>query len=313
MPDMPELSETKRALLEKYLQGELSPAATSLLSSTHTRAEAPTASCVLALHKQGRKQPLFFLHGQWDGQSFYCYPLAERLGSDQPFYALDPYDLPRQQTLPTLEEMARAQLQIIRSIQPTGPYLLGGWCNGAVVAYEIARQLQAAGETLDALILMDASVLRYTRLHRIYSRSIRLLGRWLHLGPEPQLKSYLYCKHALRLTRRFVRYRILQRKPDPAPLPFRALRRDYARLYDWVMLNYKPQTLYEGKIFFLWAAHAFQTRESRPGWKKIEMHGDNEVHLLPGNHITVRTEHLRALADLLYECVKHAQEHSETY
>jgi thioesterase domain-containing protein len=305
MPDMPELSEAKRALLEKYLQGELSPAATSLLTASQKTVEAPIAPSVLALHKQGHKQPFFFLHGQWDGQSFYCYPLAERLGADQPFYALDPYDLPRQQTLPTLEEMARAQLQIVRSIQPEGPYLLGGWCNGAVVAYEMARQLQAAGEKLDALILMDASILTYALLHRIYYHSIRLLGTCLHLSVERQLRGYLYCKHALRLTRRFLLYRIVQRKPDPAPLPFHALRHDYARLYDWVMQDYTPQSMYEGKIFFLWAAHAFQTRESRPGWRKLETYGENEVHLLPGNHITVRTEHLHALADLLYECLTH--------
>jgi hypothetical protein len=265
MPDMPELSETKRALLEKYMQGELSPAGTSLLTSATKRAEVPPAPCVLALHRQGLKQPFFFLHGQWDGQSFYCYPLADRLGADQPFYALDPYDLPRQQTLPTLQEMARTQLQIVRSIQPEGPYLLGGWCNGAVVAYEMARQLQAAGEKLDALILIDASVLTYTLIHRIYYRCIRLLGACLHTSTEQQLRGYLYCKHALRLSKRFLLYRILLRKPDPAPLPFHALRRDYARLYDWVMQDYKPQSLYQGKIFFLWAAQAFQTRESRPG------------------------------------------------
>lgn len=301
MPDTPELSDTKRALLEKYLRGDLSPVATSL--STSLPQEAPEAPRVLALHRQGQKRPFFFLHGQWDGQSFYCYPLADRLGPDQPFYALDPYDLPGHSTLPTLEEMASAQLQIVRSIQPQGPYLLSGWCNGAVVAYEMARQLQAAGEQLEALILMDASVLTYPLVHRLYYRSMRLLGAGLRLGREQQLKGYLYCKHALRLIKRFLLYRVLQRRADPAPLPFQALRRDYARLYDWVMQDYRPQTLYKGKIFFLWAAHAFQTRESRPGWRQIENHGANEVHLLPGTHITVRTEHLHALADLLYECV----------
>jgi thioesterase domain-containing protein len=310
MPDTPEISETKRALFEKYLQGDLSPAATSLLL-TSARTEVSGDTSVLALHQQGSNRPFFFLHGQWDGQSFYCHSLAARLGADQPFYAIDPYDLPRQQTLPTLEAMARAQLQIIRSIQPQGPYLLGGWCNGAVVVYEMARQLQAASQKLDALILLDASALTYAPLHRLYYRSIRLLGACLHLDREWQVRWYLSCKHVLRLLRRFVRYRIIQRRADPAPLPFRALRRDYARLYDWIMLAYKPQSIYQGKIFFLWAAQALQTRESRPSWRKIETQGENEVYLLPGNHITVRTDHLPALADRLYECLKRVQTQSQ--
>ncbi|HEY1350085.1 MAG TPA: alpha/beta fold hydrolase [Ktedonobacteraceae bacterium] len=311
MPDTPELSETKRVLLEKYLQGELSPQAESLLLSSSKGTQAGGNASVLALHRQGSNRPFFFLHGQWDGQSFYCYPLAERLGADQPFYAIDPYDLPHQRTLPTLEAMARTHLQLIRTIQPQGPYLLGGWCNGAVVAYEMARQLQAAGEKLEALILMDASALTYTPLHRLYYRGIRLLGACLHLGVERQIRGYLNCKHVLRLARRFVRYRLIQRRADPAPLPFRALRQDYARLYDWVMLAYKPQSIYQGKIFFLWAAQAFQTRESRQSWRKIETQGENEAHLLPGNHITVRTEHLPVLADRLDECLKRVQTQSQ--
>ena len=307
MPDTPELSETKRALLEKYLQGDLSQAAKSLLASPGKPEVRPVAS-VLAVQKDGDKRPFFFLHGQWDGRSFYCYTLADRLGPDQPFYALDPYDLPDQKTLPTLEEMASTQLQIIRSIQPEGPYLLSGWCNGAVVAYEMARQLQAAGEKLDLLILMDASVLTYPLMHRIYYRSIRLLGNFFHLSVEKQIRTYLSIKHVFRLAKRFVLYRIVRRKPDPRPLSFKELRRDYARLYDWVVLDYKPQSIYNGKTIFFWAANAFQTNESRPSWKKVEAHDENEVHLLPGNHITVRTDHLDTLADLLYRCVAQVQD-----
>lgn len=306
MPDTPELSETKRALLEKYLQGDLSQAAKSRLASSG-KPEAPPAASVLAVQKNGSKRPFFFLHGQWDGRSFYCYTLANKLGPDQPFYALDPYDLVNQKTLPTLEEMARTQIQIMRSIQPEGPYLLSGWCNGAVVAYEMARQLQAAGEEIDLLILMDPSVLTYPLLYRMYYRSIRLLGRLLHLSIESQVGGYLSIKHAFRLVKRFIRYRVILRKPDPKPLSFKDLRQDYARLYDWVVLDYKPQGIYNGKSIFFWAADAFQTKESRPSWQKIEAHGENEVHFLPGNHITIRTDHLDALADLLYKCVTRVQ------
>jgi thioesterase domain-containing protein len=51
--------------------------------------------------------------------------------------------------------MASAHLTSVRALQPHGPYVLGGECVGGVVAYEMAQQLVAAGETVAALILLD--------------------------------------------------------------------------------------------------------------------------------------------------------------
>jgi thioesterase domain-containing protein len=298
MPDTSELSETKRALLERYLQGNLSRTAKSSLVSTG-KPDIPPAASVLAVQKNGSKRPFFFFHGQWNGQYFYCYTLANRLGPDQPFYALEPYDLPNQKILPTMEEMARIYLTIIRTIQPEGPYLLGGWCNGGMVAYEMARQLQEAGEKVDFLLLMDTAPLTYPVRHRIYYRVFRTASDLLHIGPEKQLNTYLYLKHILR----YIRYRVFLRKPDPMPLKFKELRQDYERLYDWVALGYKPKTIYQGKIIFFWTREGYQTKENRRGWSKIETRNGNEVYYLPGSHVTTIPDHIDTMADLLYECI----------
>src|SRR6185503_2382423 len=55
-----------------------------------------------------------------------------------------------------IEEMAAHYLEAIRSVQPDGPYLLGGWSMGGVVAYEMAQQLAAQGQQVSLLALLDA-------------------------------------------------------------------------------------------------------------------------------------------------------------
>jgi aspartate racemase len=82
--------------------------------------------------------------------------LGDELGDDQPLYGLEPQgldgDLPAHQTI---EEMATHYIAEMRSVQPHGPYVLGGHCSGAWVAFEMARQLEAEGEEVDTLLLVD--------------------------------------------------------------------------------------------------------------------------------------------------------------
>ncbi|MFJ4052121.1 amino acid adenylation domain-containing protein [Pseudomonas sp. NPDC089743] len=55
----------------------------------------------------------------------------------------------------TIEAMATRYIVQLRGVQPQGPYLLGGWCFGGAIAYEVSRQLQAAGETVEGVFLID--------------------------------------------------------------------------------------------------------------------------------------------------------------
>jgi len=56
-----------------------------------------------------------------------------------------------------VEEMATRYLTELRSLQPAGPYCLGGYCFGGYVAYEMARQLDKAGEKTALLLLIDSA------------------------------------------------------------------------------------------------------------------------------------------------------------
>ncbi len=78
-----------------------------------------------------------------------------------------------------LEQLAREQVGAIRAVQPHGPYRLVGECSGGVLAYEIARQLEAAGERVSLLALIDALPLWEPPLLRFLPRGAY---RALHRG-----------------------------------------------------------------------------------------------------------------------------------
>ncbi len=164
-----------------------------------------SSSPVVAVRSGGSKRPFFFLHGDYKGGPFYCFPLARNLGSDQPFYTLEPYRFDGLPVPPTLEMMAAAHITAMRGIQPEGPYLLGGFCNGGLVAYEMARQLHAEGEKVDLLILMNPHPVTYLRwLRRIVNRFNRLMrfdqGKQLYWFLWPQ-HMYRYLLHLYRCMR----------------------------------------------------------------------------------------------------------------
>jgi thioesterase domain-containing protein len=91
------------------------------------------------------------------GGGVLCYfHLARALGGERPLYGLQARGLDgREPPLARVEEMAERYLAALAEIQPRGPYLLGGWSFGGVVAFEMARQLAERGEVA-RLVLFDS-------------------------------------------------------------------------------------------------------------------------------------------------------------
>ncbi len=109
--------------------------------------------------QKGRPEGRFFyLHGDFNGGGFYCVNLARHLGKDQGFYTLPPHGLAGPLVPPTIGEMATDQLKALIEFQPHGPYRLGGHCNGALVAFDMARQLVLRGEQVEALVLISPGI-----------------------------------------------------------------------------------------------------------------------------------------------------------
>jgi len=91
------------------------------------------------------------------------YLLAKRLGRQQPVTSLQVFDpATKHETLPqTLEQIAAEYVKLISRVHPTGPYVLAGWCVAGALAFEIARQLAAAGERVSNVFLIDSWVPGY--------------------------------------------------------------------------------------------------------------------------------------------------------
>ncbi|WP_085314308.1 non-ribosomal peptide synthetase [Derxia lacustris] len=100
-------------------------------------------------------RPLWLFHPI--GGTVFCYlELSRQLGEARPIHALEAPGLAADgEAEVTIEKMAEAHLAELRARQPHGPYLLGGWCFGGVLAYEAARQLRAEGETVEGIVLID--------------------------------------------------------------------------------------------------------------------------------------------------------------
>ncbi|MCP4659450.1 MAG: non-ribosomal peptide synthetase, partial [bacterium] len=113
---------------------------------------------LVKIQPQGSERPLFFVHPI--GGNVLCYArLARHLGSGQPVYGLQTPELGQHQArLREIAGMAELYLEAVRAVEPAGPYRLGGWSMGGVVAFEMARQLAAEGEEIELLALIDSFV-----------------------------------------------------------------------------------------------------------------------------------------------------------
>jgi thioesterase domain-containing protein len=130
---------------------------------------------------------MFWIHPGGGGVLCYAH-LAKSLGEDQPFFALQARGLdgeaPPREDIPA---MAAVYIEELRAVQPEGPYQLGGWSLGGLIAFEMAQQLRDRGQNLHPLILLDTHLPDPRLLpERLGARS--LLGALaLQIGVDPGL------------------------------------------------------------------------------------------------------------------------------
>lgn len=172
------------------------------------QANNESAAPLVTVQPKGDRQPLFFLHGDWAGGGFYCGRLSQQLGEDQPFYVLPPYRSGKESIF-TLEEMAAYHIAAMQEHTPHGPYLLGGYCIGATVAMEMARQLVGKGEKVTHLLLIDplsgtpwlrwawplvdkaGGILKWDLQKKIhyFDRNAVSFARWLRKSPRSKITT----------------------------------------------------------------------------------------------------------------------------
>jgi len=279
----------------------------------------------------GSRRPFFFLHGDYSGAGLYSIRLARLLGEEFPFYALQP--LKRFETpLPaSIESLASAHLERLMSVQPHGPYLLGGYCNGGLVAFELAQQLLRRGEAVDLLFIFD-TVLHNSKTS-LATRLLRLAAKVPNLSEEETsdlvLRKNLFQAYWKEISGRERLQFVLNNRAMIAEEAGKWLRRAFVRgaqkgssdlrpcaaagsnrnsefenkqaeytfHFRRLVRGYVAETCSVPITLLVSAGRAGIHADPTLGWSKVSPQVD--LHRVPGDHHTCLTSHLDAVAEIL--------------
>jgi amino acid adenylation domain-containing protein len=239
----------------------------------------------VALRNGGGRRPLFFVHPA--GGSVLCYhDLARHL--DRPFYGVQAMEAPNA----GIEAMAAGYLERLRSAVPEGPYLLGGWSMGGVVAYEMACQLVAAGQDVAFLALVDAFPPSPGDTAR--SALLARIGAFvLELGLPAEELGKLRIPEAAGLPPQDLWTRLFALAQERGLLPpdipeerLRSLFDDFAANAE-ALQSYKPQA-FPGRVSLFLAADEARNGLGPAAWEGLA--AGVEVHELAGDHYSILRE-----------------------
>jgi acyl-CoA synthetase (AMP-forming)/AMP-acid ligase II len=136
---------------------------------------SPSSEERVTCAKDGPGLPLFFCHGDFTTRGFYALKLADMLTCARPVFLLHPNLDPPGPKL-TIEEMAQSYLPHLLAAQPTGAFRLGGHCNGGLLAWEIACQLERLGRQVELVVLVNTISLNARLAVRIIAHLIKLIS-----------------------------------------------------------------------------------------------------------------------------------------
>jgi amino acid adenylation domain-containing protein len=299
--------------------------------------EFTTSGSIVPMQEKGTWPPLFMVSGI-GGHVFTFLKLSKLLGNDYPIYGIKAIGVDGKQRSPdTIEESARQYVKEIVALRPVGPYLLGGYSYGGLVALEIAIQLQALGKQVDLVWVGDINAPGYPRplpvwrrglIHaktfallpwkekaeyikgrwdNVLARILRKLGLGAALAPDVPGEKPAERKTLLR------RIRDTMEKPEDGKEGFdqeMVIKRVWASLNN-AMLRYMPQKQFDGKITLFraeiepeWAATVFD--DPLKGWGRWCTRGVDSF-VFPGDHDQLmRDENIGKVAEKLREVIHRA-------
>ena len=237
----------------------------------------------------GHLPPIFAIHGGDGGVIFYR-ELAERLSQDRPFHAIESPHLGSSEAIEigSIEKTAAAYIELIRSIRPTGPYLLAGYSFGGLVAYEMAKQLAAAGESVPYLALFDT--LNPVAPIRSYSITERVAVRWRSQNGMPLLGKVKTLAerfaNGVETSRRIKAEVAAAERALPADAHSELRAVQLREAHHEAMKAYQP-SFYAGKMT-LFRADAVNDKFEVPsdyGWSHLVR--ELEILDVPGEHLTL--------------------------
>lgn len=252
--------------------------------------------------------PFYFFHGDILGGGFYTRRLAELLGPRHPFHVSPPIRLSEHE-LPRVEDLAARKRRALQKQQPHGPYVLGGFCVGAVVAYEVACQLETEGEEVSCVFLVEPEIGNaLTRSHQTFVNAFAARHR------RPQDKVDLLLRGERKIGRfKDVLHGSLRKKTEflinntkkvfGRAVPTTADRNEteggpeiqdwLVPAYHWVLTSYTPRRFSGPTTMFLTDQHMTEAPFVLRQWRKAVPH--LKVEKIPGRHLTCITTHVADL------------------
>jgi thioesterase domain-containing protein/acyl carrier protein len=279
----------------------------SLANILRSEESGASWSSLVPIQPAGSRFPFFCVHAV--GANVLGYrALASHLGVDQPFYGLQSQGLDGKQPPQTrIEEMATHYIEEIRSLQPEGPYFIGGGSSGGVVAFEMARQLEEQGQKVGLVALLDTygvghssyipdPALFSSTLYPVFQGLDSRLGTLMLFGPKRGLSCIL---RELKTT--------IQSKFTRTEQGLAATIHRVREANREAITHYKPQ-FYSGRVTLFLAnedtSRAFT--DSRLVWS--ELAAEAEIRIVPGNHDSfIKEPHVSVLAQQLRSCLQRAQ------
>jgi thioesterase domain-containing protein/aryl carrier-like protein len=236
-------------------------------------------------------------NGTWDSIFWVHYPgveLARALGNDQPYFsvALTSEECVSLGQHPTLEKLATNLVDKILATQADGPYVIGGFCLGGVLAYEVACQLRRAGREISLLALVDAPnpsyMARCDSLKRMVDYICYATKRARRLGPRTTMRHFM--------DRLFKRSR-LDNGLNIAPAGIRV-----QEICEAAMRAYHP-IRYDGRMLLLVATEHAPHRNFLESWRAVVP--DLDARYVDAHHRDLlTTRNARTIADIMLPYLK---------
>ncbi|NEQ72232.1 MAG: amino acid adenylation domain-containing protein [Okeania sp. SIO2C9] len=292
------------------------PTIEQLAISLRSGKDYESTSPLVKMQSDGDLPPLFLIPPSSGTVLFYL-DLARNLGSEQPIYGLQAPGLNGERSpFTTLKELATHHLKAIKTIQPSGPYYLVGFCVGGHLALEIAQQLHQQGDTLALLALIESSAPEHHRL-LIDSTPGRMLGPdifYSRLFAEemsaPRGKEVpVSCEQLQQLMPEERLGYVLEQAKIFDLLPEEVRVEDLENLFEVFQAtaiasyNYEARP-YPGNIVLFNASQQLIDVGGDPtlGWRDF-VAGEIEIHEIPGEHFSIiREPQVRVLAERLMLC-----------
>jgi thioesterase domain-containing protein/acyl carrier protein len=265
------------------------PTIHSLANLLREEDSAARRASLVPMQPRGRKPPLFLVHG-YAGVVWGLVELVRRLATDQPVYGLQAIDrFGGENRHTSVEEMAACYVKEIRSLQPDGPYYLGGHSLGGWIAYETAQQLARQGQSVQMLALFDTQIT--CRLPTLMFLRFKLP---------------LLVREKTRLRSR-VRYYLgwFPQKPSDKPKT-ESDKPKTEEYYSVLVSRYRPAK-YVGSV------DLFASPQTSPFVTRVFRHlarGGAAIRRVAGSHLSMMREekHVQELAGLFQQALQSAQE-----